>query len=35
LAAARYEEPRYLRGVAKELRDPQKFQYAPLQFSMK
>jgi hypothetical protein len=32
LAARRYDEPRYLRAVKKELRDPNKFQYAPLLF---
>jgi hypothetical protein len=32
LAARRYDEPRYLRAVHKELGDPMKFQYAPLLF---
>ncbi|MEX0611555.1 MAG: alginate lyase family protein, partial [Pirellulales bacterium] len=32
LSARRYDEPRYLRAVKKELRDPDKFQYAPLLF---
>jgi hypothetical protein len=32
LAARHYDEPRYLRGVEKELREPMKFQYAPLLF---
>jgi hypothetical protein len=32
LAASRYEEPRYLRGVEKDLHNPMKFQYALLQF---
>jgi hypothetical protein len=32
LAARRYDEPRYLRGVEEERRNPAKFQYAPLLF---
>jgi hypothetical protein len=32
LAARRYDEPRYLRAVDKDLRDPMKFQYAALLF---
>ena len=32
LAADRYQEPRYLHAIAKDLRDPMKFQYAPLLF---
>jgi hypothetical protein len=32
LAARHYENPRYLRAVDKEIRNPQKFQYAPLLF---
>jgi hypothetical protein len=32
LAAQRYDEPRYLRAVEKEIKDPRKFQYAPLLF---
>jgi hypothetical protein len=34
MAARRFNEPKYLRGIEKELRDPMKFQYAPLQFPM-
>jgi hypothetical protein len=32
LAARRYGEPRYLRAIEKDLREPMKFQYAPLLF---
>jgi len=32
MAAEHYEDPRCLRAVDKELRKPQKFQYAPLLF---
>jgi hypothetical protein len=32
MAAKQFNEPRFLRAVEKELRDPQKFQYAPLLF---
>jgi hypothetical protein len=34
IAARRLNDPKYLRGVGKELQDPKKFQYAPLQFPM-
>jgi hypothetical protein len=33
MAARIYKDPRYLKAVEKELRDPQKFQYGPLLFS--
>jgi hypothetical protein len=32
LSARRYDEPRYLRAIDKDLRDPMKFQYAQLLF---
>jgi hypothetical protein len=32
MAAKQFNEPRFLRAVEKELRDPQKFQYASLLF---
>jgi len=34
LAARRYDEPRHLQAVEAELREPKKFQYAPLLFSV-
>jgi hypothetical protein len=35
MASRQYDDPRYLRAINRELREPQKFQYGPLLFSAK